>query len=232
MNNAQQTQVGVVALDPLRLAGLQSILESCPGIASRAVRFEEAIAADDLGVVLLDSACVGNIPEALMRFRSERQGVRVIVLGDGLGPNQVQAIIAAGAKGYLSASADEEEIRNAIRVVLEGSVWAEPQVMARLIEAGGVTSPPGEATFADRMTHREREVLGLLMDGQTNRQIAETLGIEPVTVKAHLGRMLRKARVKNRIELTVRAMADAPDSLDPAHNKVGTPSGNNNRKTT
>jgi DNA-binding NarL/FixJ family response regulator len=210
MTKAQQTQVGVVALDPLRLTGLQSILENCPEIVPRAVRFDEAIASKDFGIVLLDSACVGNLPEAVLRFRRERQGTRVIVLGDGLGSHQVQAIIAAGAKGYLSGTADEDEICNAIRVVLEGSVWAPPQVMARLIEAGGVTSPPGEVTFSGQMTQREREVLNLLMDGQTNRQIAETLGIEPVTVKAHLGRMLRKARVKNRIELTIKAMADDP----------------------
>jgi len=211
MKNPQQTNVGVVALDPLRVAGLQSILESCPGVTSRAMRFEEAIAADDLGVILLDSACVGNLPEALMRFRRERHAAKIIVLGDGLSTRQVQAIIAAGAKGFLPGSADEDEIRNAMRVVLEGSVWAEPQVLARLIEAGGVTSPPGEGAFADRMTLREREVLRLLMDGQTNREIAETMGIEPVTVKAHLGRMLRKARVKNRIELTVKAMASGAD---------------------
>jgi DNA-binding NarL/FixJ family response regulator len=229
MNNPQQTIVGVVALDPLRLAGLQSILESCPGIASRAVRFEEAIAADDLGIVLLDSACVGNLPEALMRFRRERQDARVIVLGSALSPRQVQSIIAAGAKGYLSGTADENEISNAIRVVLEGSVWADPQVMARLIEAGGVTSPAGEAAFSDRMTHREREVLRLLMDGQTNREIAATLGIEQVTVKAHLGRMLRKARVKNRIELTVKAMADRPDDT---HSKAETSSDEDHRIAT
>ncbi len=214
MTNPRQAQVGVVALDPLRLAGLQSILETCPGIVSRAVRFDEAIVARDFDIVLLDSACVGNLPESLVRFRRERPVARVIVLGDGLGSQQVQAIIAAGAKGYLSRTVDEDEIRNAIRVVLEGSVWAPPQVLARLIEAGGVTSPPGAATFSDRMTQREREVLRLLMDGQTNRQIAETLGIEPVTVKAHLGRMLRKAGVKNRIELTVKAMADDPGSTD------------------
>lgn len=213
MTKTQQTQVGVVALDPLRLTGLQSILESCPEIVPRAVRFDEAIASREFGIVLLDSACVGNLPEAVLRFRRERHGTRVIVLGDGLGLHQVQAIIAAGAKGYLSGTADEEEIRNAIRVVLEGSVWAPPQVMARLIEAGGVTSPPGEATFSGQMTQREREVLNLLMDGQTNRQIAERLGIEPVTVKAHLGRMLRKARVKNRIELTIKAMADGSRPL-------------------
>jgi len=217
MTNAEHTQVGVVALDPLRLAGLQSIIEGRPETVSRAMRFEEAIAAADLRIVLLDSACVGNLPEALMRFRRERRDVRVIVLGDRLGPKQVQAVIAAGAKGYLSGTAEEEEIRNAIQVVLEGSVWAPPQVLARLIEAGGVTSPPGEATFLERMTQREREVLRLLMEGQSNRQIAETLGIEQVTVKAHLGRMLRKARVKNRIELTIRAMADGLDKPDIAH---------------
>jgi DNA-binding NarL/FixJ family response regulator len=214
MTNPQQTNVGVVAFDQLRLAGLQSILESCPGIVSRAVGFEEAIAAPDLGIVLLDSASIGNLLAALMRFRRERPDVRVIVLGEGLDPTQGQAIIAAGAKGYLSATADEDEIRAAIRLVLEGSVSAPLQAMEPQVQAGGVTSPEGEAIISDRMTQREREVLHLLMDGQTNRQIADTLGIELVTVKAHLGRMLRKAHVKNRVELTVKAMADAVESSE------------------
>lgn len=214
MTNPQQTNVGVVAFDQLRLAGLQSILESCPGIVSRALAFEEAIAAQDLGIVLLDSASVGNLLEALMRFRCDRRDVRVIVLGDGLGPTQVQAIIAAGAKGYLSATADEDEIRTAIGLVLEGSVSAPPHAMAHPIEAESVTSPAGEPPFSDSMTRREQEVLHLLMAGQNNRQIASVLGIELVTVKAHLGRMLRKAHVKNRVELTVKAMADAVESSE------------------
>ena len=204
----------MVAFDQLRLAGLQSILESCPGIVSRAVAFEEAIAAPDFDIVLLDTASVSNLLEALLRFRRERPDARIIVLGEGLDPTQGQAIIAAGAKGYLSATADEDEIRAAIRLVLEGSVSAPPQAMEPQVQAGGVTSPEGEAIISDRMTQREREVLHLLMDGQTNRQIADTLGIELVTVKAHLGRMLRKARVKNRVELTVRAMADAVESSE------------------
>jgi DNA-binding NarL/FixJ family response regulator len=230
MKSVQQTQVGIVALDPLRVAGLQSILEGTDegtkseetaGIVSHAMRFEQAIEAEHLAVVMLDSACVGNLPESLMRFRRERHDVKVIVLGDGLGPEQVQAIIAAGAKGYLSATADEEEIRTAMQVVLEGSVWAPRKVLSKLIEAGGVTSAPAGAAFSDQMTQREREVLHLLMDGQTNRQIAEALGIESVTVKAHLGRMLRKARVKNRIELTIKALAGQPDQVDGTQNKEG-----------
>ena len=57
------------------------------------------------------------------------------------------------------------------------------------------------------MTAREKQVLELLIDGKPNREIARLLGIDEVTVKAHLGRMLRKTRSKNRVDLTLRALA-------------------------
>ena len=65
-----------------------------------------------------------------------------------------------------------------------------------------------EARCSDQMTHRELQVLHLLKDGRSNKQIAESMGVESVTVKAHLGRMLRKAGVKNRVALTLKAMAE------------------------
>jgi DNA-binding NarL/FixJ family response regulator len=202
--------VGVVAADPLRLVGLRTILEEDAGLVSRAVQLEEALTADDLAAVLLDSACMENLPEALARFRRERPMARVVVVGDRADPDYVQAVIAAGAKGYLPGTANEAEIRMAMQVVLDGSVWAPRKVLAKLIEAGGVTFAPGEGgeRFSDQMTQREQEVLRLLMDGRTNRQIAEVMAVETVTVKAHLGRMLRKAGVKNRVELTLKAMAE------------------------
>ena len=58
------------------------------------------------------------------------------------------------------------------------------------------------------MTPRELDVLHLLMDGRTNRDIALAMGIDEVTVKAHLGRMLRKTRSSNRVELTLRAIEE------------------------
>jgi len=206
----RQAKVGVVAADPLRLVGLQTILEEDAGLVSRAVRLEEAFTADDLAAVVLDSAGMDNLPEALARFRRERPTARVVVVGDRVEPDYVQAVIAAGAKGYLPGTANEAEIRMAMQVVLDGSVWAPRKVLARLIEAGGVTFAPGEGggRFSDQMTQREQEVLRLLMDGRTNREIAEVMSVETVTVKAHLGRMLRKAGVKNRVELTLKAMAE------------------------
>jgi DNA-binding NarL/FixJ family response regulator len=96
-------------------------------------------------------------------------------------------------------------------VVLDGSVWAPRKVLARLIDASGVgtpASPGSNEPVAEKMTPREHEVLLLLMDGSSNRQIAKAMGIDEVTVKAHLGRMLRKTGSSNRIELTLRAMEE------------------------
>jgi DNA-binding NarL/FixJ family response regulator len=217
MTSGGQTRVGVVADNPMRLLGLLAILEDSDGLSVRPTSLEEAIAADDLGAAILDSACVDNLLDVLARFRRERPAVKTIVLGYGLDPDWIQSIIAAGAKGYLPETSNEGEVRMAMSIVLDGSVWAPRKVMARLIEAGGVKFAPGETVerCSDQMTKRELQVLGLLKDGQTNRQIALTMGIESVTVKAHLGRMLRKAGVKNRVELTLKALAEGPPVEKP-----------------
>jgi DNA-binding NarL/FixJ family response regulator len=220
-----QLRVGVVAHDPLRLLGLQTILEESAGLLSRAVRLEDALVPEDvaaegevpetLAAVLLDSVSVPDLLEVLAQFQRERPAAKVVVVGEELDPRYIEAVIAAGAKGYLSASANETEIRAALEAVLGGSVWAPRRVLAKLIGAGSMTLAPveGAERCSDHMTRRELELLGLLKTGRTNRQIAEAMGIEAVTVKAHVGRMLRKAGVKNRVELTLRALAEGPGKV-------------------
>jgi DNA-binding NarL/FixJ family response regulator len=216
MKDGRQTRIGVVAADPLRMLGLRAILEESPGLVADAARLGEAMAAENFAAVVLD--CVEDLPEVLARFRRERSATKVVVVGADLGSDHIQSLIAAGAKGFLSESANEAEIRMAMQVVLDGSIWAPRKVLVRLIEAGGMTMPPGAGSrrFSRQMTAREKEVLQLLTDGRTNRQIAESLGVEEVTIKAHLGRMLRKAGVKNRIELTLKAMAENSEMPDVA----------------
>jgi DNA-binding NarL/FixJ family response regulator len=205
-----RVRVGVVAGDPLRRVGLQTILEESAGVRSEELDLEQAMEAEGLGAVLLDSSCVGSLPDALARFRRERPGLRVVVVGESLDYGHIQAVIGAGAKGYLAGTANEAEIRLAMEVVLDGSVWAPRKVLARLIEAGGVAGLPGDEPerICELMTRRESDVLRLLMRGFGNRQIGEAMGIDPVTVKAHLGRMLRKAGVKSRVELTLMAVEE------------------------
>jgi DNA-binding NarL/FixJ family response regulator len=114
-------------------------------------------------------------------------------------------VIGAGAKGYLSHAARENEIRLAVEIVSDGSVWAPRKVLARLLEASATAADaygPAEPKF----TERESQVLKLLVSGRPNREIAEALGIDAATVKAHVGRLMRKVGVENRIALTMQAV--------------------------
>jgi len=215
--SSTRTRVGVVAADPLRSVGLLAILESTLNVFPLAMPMADpldpaTLDASGLDALLLDSrSALDDLTDVIARLRRDYPTLKIVVMGERMLPDQVQAVIGAGAKGYLAETAAESEIRMAMEVVLDGSIWAPRKVLARLIEAGAVGTG-GSALSTDSvegsMTPRELEVLHLLMDGLSNRDIAGAMGIDEVTVKAHLGRMLRKTRSSNRVELTLRAIEE------------------------
>jgi DNA-binding NarL/FixJ family response regulator len=207
-----RVRVGVVAADPLRQLGLVTILHESVGLDALPMELEQVAADRKLGALLIDvHSCGPALTDIIARLRADRSEMKIIVVGESLDPNLIQAVIGAGAKGYLLETSDEREIKMAMDVVLDGSVWAPRKVLARLIDASGSGAPASAGSsdaIVEKMTPREQEVLLLLMDGSSNRQIAKAMGIDEVTVKAHLGRMLRKTGSGNRIELTLRAMEE------------------------
>jgi DNA-binding NarL/FixJ family response regulator len=195
--------------------GLVAILEETAGVAAYPLKMDEVCGEQRLDLVLLDiQESLEAILHTIARIRRERPALKPVVMGEPLTPEQIQAVIGAGAKGFLLRSAGVNEISMAIEIVLDGSIWAPRKVLARLVEAGtagaeNVGAPAVHQESVEEMiTGREREVLHLLMNGRSNREIAAAMGIEQATVKAHLGRMLRKTRAKNRVELTLRAMEE------------------------
>jgi DNA-binding NarL/FixJ family response regulator len=190
---------------------MEAILAEMEGLTAVPLELEKVGSAGDLAVLMLEArSSDGATQEIVSRLRRDRPHLRIIVIGEGLDPEVVEAVIGAGAKGYLAETASESEIRMALEVVLDGSVWAPRKVLAKLLETGGTAASvaPGAERMVQRMTARELEVLELLMDGRSNRAIAEALGIDEATVKAHLGRMLRKTGAHNRVELTLRAIEE------------------------
>jgi DNA-binding NarL/FixJ family response regulator len=95
----------------------------------------------------------------------------------------------------------------AVDMVRDGSVWAPRRVLSRLLDSRR-TAPKSPATPL-RFTARERQVLNLLREGHPNREIALALGIDESTVKAHIGRLMRKVGVNNRTALTVHPLTQA-----------------------
>ena len=196
--SARVDRIGVVATDTLRVLGLQSILPQF-----EIIHLTAPGALDDvnLALVLIDAECTSHLFELLATFHHIRPQLKLIVLGTETGPEYIQRIIGTGAKGYLTLMSNESELAMAIDMVRDGSVWAPRRVLSQLLDRqpgfnGAASAPP-------RFTPRELQVLELLRAGRSNREIGIALGIDESTVKAHIGRLLRKVGVNNRIALTI-----------------------------
>jgi DNA-binding NarL/FixJ family response regulator len=189
-------RIGVVATDPLRIAGLKAIFEGLHTFEIVPLSIPGALDDAGLCLVIIDSGCTTHLFELISTFRKTRPQLRLVVLGSDTSPEYVERVIGAGAKGYMPITAQEGEVRMAIETVRDGSVWAPRKVLSRLLDSS--KEPP-----APRFTAREQQILQLLRNGSSNREIAAVLGIDESTVKAHIGRLMRKVGVSNRIALTV-----------------------------
>ena len=186
--------------DPLRVEGLRVVLAAaCDLIPLTA---PDTLREDDLSMVLIDTR-EEDLLAMMAAFRRARPGLRLMVLGQRNDPAHIQRVVSSGAKGYLLYTASEREIVMAVEVVADGSIWAPRKVLASLIDTYSTADPrPPEI----RLTPREQEVINLLIAGRANREIATTLGMELKTVKTHVGKLLQKFGVPNRVALTVRAL--------------------------
>ncbi len=226
--------VGILAADPLRSIGLQSILED--GLKLRTVILPEGPRTRDCKptVLIVDEDFEDHpwLSAPLSHMLVRMPGMLVIVLTRGEDSEAAQKALAAGARGILPQTAQVGDIRACIRAVLRGKTWSprETEPEERLSVAGdeGKTK---SISLAQRFTPKEREVMRWLAQGHSNREIAATMGIDEATVKAHLGRMLRKADASNRVELTLRALADDKGARKPGMESAYNASSIANRKS-
>src|ERR1700727_2886843 len=180
----QKTQgplkLGLVATDPLRILGLETIFADggVKGVPVEIVPLSVPGALDASGVslILIDSACTDHIFELLAAFRRTRPHLRVIVLGLEEDHEHIQRIIGAGAKGYLAHTSRADEVRLEIEIVQDGSAWAPRKVLAKLLELSSAEETRVSTTSEPKFTKREAQVLKLLVEGHPNRVIGEELG--------------------------------------------------------
>jgi DNA-binding NarL/FixJ family response regulator len=132
-------------------------------------------------------------------------GVRVIMLTTFDLDEYVFQALHAGASGFLLKDVEPGELRNAVRVVAGGDALLSPSVTRQLISE--FVSQPGRDRHApaelEELTEREREVLGLIATGLSNREIADRLVISPATAKTHVSRILLKLGARDRVQLVV-----------------------------
>ena len=114
-----------------------------------------------------------------------------LIKGEG---DDLTAILKAGYQGYIDCDATLASLLKGLQVIAEGGIWAERKIIRKYMEA----------PKHPKLTQRECEVKMLLLKGLKNPSIAEELGISVSTVKAHVGSILKKSGVKNRVELIIK----------------------------
>jgi DNA-binding NarL/FixJ family response regulator len=117
------------------------------------------------------------------------------------------AALQAGASGFLLKNVPPEDLLSAVRVVAGGEAVVAPRITRRLLDrfAGQLAPRPGDAGRLEQLTDREREVLMLVAQGMSNVEVAERLYVAETTVKTHVGRILTKLGLRDRVQAVVLA---------------------------
>jgi NarL family two-component system response regulator LiaR len=153
-------------------------------------------------VVLMDMVMpVMDGPDATRAIREQFPSTQVIALTSFEEEDKVHRAMAAGAIGYLLKDVDADELAEAIRAAHGGTPTLAPEAAHALIHAATRPPEPGHD-----LTDREREVLALVVDGLTNRQIAARLSVSPSTIKFHVGNVLSKLGAASRTEAAALAV--------------------------
>ncbi|HKB98611.1 MAG TPA: response regulator transcription factor [Terriglobales bacterium] len=198
--------IGILEDDPLRLVGFQSILDRVPDFQVTGMTVAEVVASQDVHIALLGNRSRMRFLETMARLKELRPDLRVVVTGTGMDDETILKALEYGAKGYVDEAAPTPDLVQAIHTVHRGSVWIPRRVISlfvgRCVDLLSRNSRPSCSTI----TYREKQVLQMLVEGRSNKEIGGPLRIGERTVKAHVAKLMRKVGVKNRIALSVHAI--------------------------
>ena len=168
-------------------------------------------------VVLMDvSMPTLNGIEATRAVLRESPGSRVIALSMHSAKRYVREMFRAGASGYLLKDCEFDELVQTIRLIAEGQTYISPSISRIVVEnyTHGSTLDEKESAFSV-LTQREREVLQLMAEGHSTKQIAMQLFISPKTVEAHRLRIMNKLDIDNVALLTKYAIQEGLTPPEP-----------------
>ena len=161
-------------------------------------------------VILLDNHMPGvNGVDALPGFKLAAPQARVLMLTVSEDEHDLAAALRGGARGYLLKTMDSEMLAAAIQRTMAGESVVSPEMTSKLVnafQAGQATVAAAPVVDSDpilSLSPREREILALIAQGASNKELARTLGIAEATVKIHVQHILRKLNLNSRLQAAV-----------------------------
>lgn len=198
------TRVRVLLADDHHLVrtGMRALLQSLPDIevvgeTGDGREAVELARAQTPNIVLMDIAMPGlNGLDATARVVGEVPGTRVIILSMHANEEYVRQALIAGAAGYLLKNAAPEELGLAIQAVMRGETWLSPAI-SRLVVEEYLGARGGNAGPLAQLTPRQREVLQLIAEGRTTKQIAGVLDVSVKTVETHRAQLMERLDIRD-----------------------------------
>jgi len=198
--------------------GIRALLATEPGIqvVGEAQNGQQAVdRASQMqpDVILMDLVMPEMDGIAATKHITARQpDTRILVLTSFATDDKIFPAIKAGALGYLLKDSGPHELVQAIHQVCRGESSLHPQVARKLLEE--ISEPQAQSPIPDPLTEREVQVLRLVAQGQSNRDIAEKLVISEATVRTHVSNILSKLHLASRTQAALYALREGFVSLD------------------
>ncbi len=174
------------------------------GSADDAVRIAESKLPD---IILLDVSMPGDWLQAVETIAAKFPVITIIILTVSENADHVSAALKAGAQGYLLKGIGGNELCNTIITIHRGETYVSPSLAAKLLSdfRSSPSRGPSPTDDYDELTYREEQILNLLAQGLSNKEIGARLELSEKTVKHYMTNILQKLRVRNRVEAALKA---------------------------
>ena len=220
-----ESPIRVLVVDDHRIVreGIRSLMEEVEDIevvgeASNGLESIDQVETLVPDVVLMDLVMPQmDGLEATQQITENHPDIRVLVLTSFITDDKVFPAIKAGAMGYLLKDTGSSELIDAIRKVHRGELSLHPEIAQKVLSEVRQPSPEVQLT-SDPLTEREVEVLKLVAEGKSNKEIAEELNISPHTARTHVNRILNKLHLANRVKATLYALSQGVSFLKETEN--------------
>jgi DNA-binding NarL/FixJ family response regulator len=200
--------VAVVDDHPILLSGIVQLFEedgnfrvvARAGTADAAVEIADKFAPD---VVLLDLSLPGDAIAAIGKISEQRNPTKVVAFTACTSIEVAIRALQAGASGYILKGSDIDEVLRGMRAVMAGEIFITQGFATKVIATLTSNAARKQEGSGARLSIREDQVVRLLLQGRTNKEIAHTLGISEKTIKKYMTVLMQKLQARNRLEVVI-----------------------------
>jgi DNA-binding NarL/FixJ family response regulator len=163
----------------------------------------------DIGMPVMDGIT------ATKQIKSHYPDIKILMLTSRKEEDEVYASLSAGADAYCMKDIKIERLCQVLEMVQEGALWIDPAIARLVMQAMPGNTPPEDIApkasrkqYNTELTERENEVLQLIVDGKSNKEIAQALEVTTHTAKAHVCNIIQKLAVDDRTQVAVKALKE------------------------